>query len=248
MKKTHFFIMLGLTVLYSCEKSKPTKLLLIQEKFHFFDSPYPDPVRKFSYSDDGKLIKYEESGNDEVHYYLNYYYSNDVMDSSEYYTKVSGVFTVSMITYYTFDSNNNLKSLINKGLGYNNTYIYNYKNERIDSIYWETVDDYHTIHGYYKYLTDNLGNIVWRHQVEDYFNDTVYYEYDNKINPFQKILILPGDQYGDVKYFSPNNCTKARDFSYRYEYNSRGFPVKNFQTEIQTSILRSFGEYKYAER
>jgi hypothetical protein len=82
----------------------------------------------------------------------------------------------------------------------------------------------------------------------DNFNDTAIYEYDDKINPCQKIFSPIGISYSDVGYFSPNNCKKDRDFSYRYEYNSRGFPVKKYTTEIQTSILRSVAEYKYAEQ
>lgn len=236
-------------VLYSCEKPVSSKFSLVQEKYHFFDSPHEDWVGKFTYSDDGKLIRFEEIiKNDEVGYYENYFYSNNVMDSSEYYTKVSDVFTITMTTYYTFDSNNNLKSLIKKGSGSTQTYIYNYKNERIDSIEYEFDDNYYTFHGYYKYLTNNSGNIVWRHEIMDYHNDTVNYEYDDKINPFQKIPTPIDVGYSDVGYFSSNNCTKDEDFSYRYEYNSRGLPVKKYTTEIRTSILRSVTDYQYAEQ
>lgn len=241
--------MLGLMVLFSCEKPEPSKLFLIQEKYHFYDSPYEDWVGKFSYSDDGKLIRFEEIiKNDEVVYYVNYYYSNNVMDSSEYYDKVSGVFKVYMTIYYMFGADNNLKSLIKKGTGINQTYIYNYKNERIDSIEGELVIGLNTIHINYKYMTDNLGNIVWRHKVTDYYNDTVNYEYDDKVNPIQKLLPWLDVGYFDVEYFSPNNCTKDEGFSYQYEYNSRGLPVKKYTTEIQTSILRSVAEYQYGEK
>jgi hypothetical protein len=240
--------MLGLAAFYSCEKPDPNKLFLKQVKYHFFDNPYEDNVVKYSYSDDWKVTRCEESVNDEVRYYINYYYSNNILDSSESFAKVSGLFTVSETSYYTFDSNNNLKSLITKGSGNNTTYIYNYKNERIDSICWESVGDFYNNQGYNKYLTNNLGNIVWRHQVEDYFNDTVNYEYDDKINPLQKIFTIIGVRYGDVIYFSPNNCTKDRDFSYQYEYNSRGFPVKRIETDIQTSLLSSKAEYQYSEQ
>jgi hypothetical protein len=66
MKKFHFIIILGLMVWFSCEKPDPSRLFLIQEKYHFDDNPNEDWVGKFTYSDDGMLTRFEESTHDEV--------------------------------------------------------------------------------------------------------------------------------------------------------------------------------------
>lgn len=249
MKKNYFIVILGLLLLYSCEKSEPTKLFLVQENYHFYDANppiYPYNI-KYSYSDDGKLIRRESEGTGRDFYTI-YYYSNQVMDSSETYKKVTGVYNISFTTYYTFDSNNNITSLISKGLNLESTYNYNYKNDRIDSIDYEFQDGTYTSHRYFKYLTNDLGNIVWRNYEWFRMKFIDNYEYDDKINPFQKILISPDVNYSDIKYFSPNNCTKEREYFYRYEYNSKGLPVKKYTSWLEDSTLMSDVEYVYAEQ
>ncbi len=99
----------------------------------------------------------------------------------------------------------------------------------------------------YSYIYDLTGNVI-----KKFTSPIMYieYKYDNKNNPRYN-WGLPNDivQYNNpVKYYVRNDlsCSMPPNYTYYYEYNVYGYPVKEYRTVVNTDIVDIF-RYEYME-
>jgi len=228
MKKIALIFFVSI-ILFSCEKDKTDKQLIIENT----DIPLVSKVLiggesflEYSYNE-ANLLTEEKN---KFHYTKHNYNDNNLLSSSEFYMDAAmfsstwSVVEASMNREEWVNPDNTAKSLT-QTLEYNGneqlarkTYIrpsvtdseyseFSFENDRIckQTMYWQNVMSFYIV-----YVYDEKGNLIKEskyHVSSDGIAElwtTTEYEYDNMHNPFLafKRLMSPS------KYTNPNNITK----------------------------------------
>ncbi|WP_297898899.1 hypothetical protein [uncultured Methanobrevibacter sp.] len=220
---------------------KPKK---IDVKFNNYDY-FPFYSIKFEYDSKGRLIKlfdyYKE-------YVTNteYIYSEDkVIESKEWMGNSSS----SIIRKYFYDKSGKVERIESNEYDYKYKILYYYENNnslitRADSKY----NNKESVFSDY-YFYDSKGNLI-KENTSSY--STKYeYEYDDKINPFKHLHIMP-KTYISIELWGfntfVNNIIKeirnGNSHTYTYEYDKDGYPTQRIDKDEKGEVWRTI-TYEY---
>jgi hypothetical protein len=240
-----FTVMLG----YACEKeeSKVPGLFLKQIIFH----KDVDEIAQYTYSNDGKLIRYEYIKDGVSTDKEEFLYVHGQLDSSSFYLRALSTqpFSIWLKRSYVMDESDRIISFFEYETEYYTERFFDfyYRNDQLDSIVYKYYDHVFSSSGEcsYKVIFDMNGNIV-NTICTDYTYGTREYKYDNKKNPL-KSLTSPENF---ATYFSTSNVTKDATSTYTYEYNENDLPVsciKKFAQHAWEDSVVTEMEYVYSE-
>jgi hypothetical protein len=191
-------------------------------------------IEEFMYTNHGLLSRHEKIVNGEVEEYETFSYKKEQLDSSSLYIYSSSAQSYFLMykRAYLYNGDGSLvnyseEDVLNKTYKYFQLY---YKDQKIDSIAWQLVDEAFGMatEGYYKFTTDINGNILTSKKTlmdEPDIYPLIGYQYDTMNNPL-KNLANPSNF---TIYFSSGNVIKDATSSYAYEYNEDNLPVSRNQ-------------------
>lgn len=174
-----------------------------------------------------------------------YTYTGDLITKIVDFASEGNISSTNEFTY----ENGKLKIDLLTEISENNTYISNtvYTHNNDGTISYKTysdintTDDYKTSEGV---LTYSNGNLIKK--TENYKEGSSYvktYEYDTKSNPFKNILgynlLIDYDTTSNLNnvtkmtnVYNNGNSGSTNVFIYTYEYNDKGYPVKQVETNL----------------
>jgi hypothetical protein len=233
----------------SCEKedSKAPGLFLNQIIYH----RTTDEIAQYTYSNDGKLIRYEYIKDGVTTDKEEFSYVNGQLDSSSFYLRAltSQPFSIWLQRSYVIDENERITKFYEYETAYytERSFDFLYENGQLDSIVFESYDHVFNSPGglSYKVFFDANGNIVNTKCTDNIFG-TREYKYDNKKNPL-KGLTSPENF---AAYFSANNVIKDIYSTYTYEYDENDLPVNciwKFARNSREDTVITEVDYVYSE-
>jgi hypothetical protein len=251
MKTFNLLLIFIILFTSSCEKedSKAPGLFLNQIIYHRTS----DEIAQYTYSNNGKLIRYEYTKDGVVIDKEDFTYINGRLDSSSFYSRAlsSQPFTIWLQRSYEIDENERITNFYEYERAYytERSFDFLYENGQLDSIVYESYDHVFNSPGerFYKVFFDANGNIV---STKCKYTDDIYgtweYKYDNKKNPL-KGLSSPENF---ATYFSANNVIKDKYSTYTYEYDENDLPVHciwKFSNDPRYDTVITEVDYVYSE-
>jgi len=214
------------------------------------------------------IKKYEfygsQFGEDRLSYYANYDYVEYRLNLVATYVLMDQQPINTLIENYAYDELNRISAISISALSeIDNTWY----EDQIDFFYDENNRLFKTATSdgsYSLYYYNHFGNVTkydyYPIHVEYVPPLTIIYTYDDKNNP----LYLHDRRYSMAQYLSPNNILNWESYSpetgsvvskssFRYDYNSKGFPVFATETiitpltENQPDTMMFYTSYEYAQ-
>ncbi len=203
------------------------------------------------------------SGNAEMTYYTNYYYSQKILSLIEKYVKLNNEFIKTGAAKYEYDDRNRLKSVQWSGLSETDRRIWldgkqDFYYDDNDRLIRVTASD----GSYVLYEYDGNGN-AWKWENHLFQNGeyhpplVITHTFDTKKNPFYRhgesvgIRFLSRNNVIGWESISPETGKVVARGSIEYKYNSSDYPTEAIETIISpltsdqpsTEILHSQYEY-----